>query len=135
MITAGRIESKYLSSTAVIYFPIKKGMVSELKKKHLLLTVALCLSAAAFTGCGNKDTDTNMGGQVTDNPDATDNSLMDDMENGVDDVIDGTEDAVDDAVNGTEDAIDDATGNNTQDKKDNNNSVTSGKDKGSNTNR
>lgn len=116
-------------------------MVSELKKKHLLLTVALCLSVAAFTGCGNMDTDTNMDGQVTDNPDAasspnaTDNSLMDDMENGVDDVINGAEDAVDDAVDGTENALDDATDNNTQDKKDNNNSVTSGRDKKSNTNR
>lgn len=110
-------------------------MVSELKKKYLLLTAALCLSVAAFTGCGNKDTDTNTDGQVTDNPDAagedatsspdeTDNSLMDDVENGVDDVIDGTEDAVDDAV-----------GDDTPDKEDNNNSVTSGKDKKSNTNR
>ena len=108
--------------------------------------VALCLSVAVFTGCGNKDTDTNPDGQVTNNPDdagdgatsspdGTDNSLMDDVENGVDDVIDGTEDAVDDAVDGTEDAIDDATGDNTPDKGDNNNSVTSGKDKKSGTNR
>lgn len=120
-------------------------MVSKLKKKYLLLTAALCLSVAAFTGCGNKDTDTNPDGQVTDNPDAagnetsspdrTDDSLMDDVEDGVDDVIDDTEDAVDDAVNDTEDAIDDAAGDDTPDKEDNNNSVTSGKDKKSNTDR
>lgn len=107
-------------------------MVSDLKKKYLLLTVALCLSMAVFTGCGSKGKNTDTDGQMTDSPDTndgetapspntTDNSIMDDMENGVDDVIDGAEDAVDDAA-----------GNGTQDERDNNNSVTSGKDRNDN---
>lgn len=101
-------------------------MVSDLKKKYLLLAAVICLSMPVFTGCGNKTNDN--GNQASASPSA-DDGLMNDVEDGVDDAVDGAQDAVDDVIDGTEDAVDDVTGDdvNDKDKDSNNNSVTSGK--------
>ena len=115
-------------------------MVSDLKKKYLVLAAVACLSISVFTGCGNKANDG--ADQATSSPSA-DDGVMDDVENGVDDAVNGTEDAVDDVTgndnnnnsnngndinndtNNNNDATDGTT--NGKDKDTNNNSVTSGK--------
>lgn len=108
-------------------------------KKHALLATAVCLSMTCLAGCGSETNNTNTEvtaspetNQSTVSPDATDNSALDDVENGVNDVIDGAGDAVDDTVDGIEDAADDVTGNekdntdNETAKNDTNNSATNG---------
>ena len=87
----------------------KKGMVNDLRKKHLLLTALLCLSAMAFAGCGTKD-DADNAASAT--PGATDGNVVDDIKDGVDDAVNDTENAIDDAVNDAEDMVNDATSGN-----------------------
>ena len=104
-------------------------MVSILKKKYYLLAALLCLSLFVFAGCGKKDNNDNAASESPQQTDK-DGDLMDDVGDGVDDAVNDAGDVINDAVDGTEDAVDDATGNGDykNDKKDNNNSVTSGKD-------
>ena len=62
-------------------------MVSDLKKKYLVLAMASCLSLMVFTGCGNKNGNNDMDNatsaptteEATASPEATD-GVMDDME-------------------------------------------------------
>ena len=94
-------------------------MVSILKKKYYLLAALLCLSLFVFAGCGKKDNNDNAASESPATESSADPQQTD---------KDG--DLMDDVGDGVEDAVDDATGNGDykNDKKDNNNSVTSGKD-------
>ena len=112
-------------------------MGSILKKKYYLLAALLCLSLFVFAGCGKKDNNDNAASESpatesSADPQQTDKDgdLMEDVGDGIDDAVNDAGDVINDAVDGTEDAVDDATGNGDykNDKKDNNNSVTSGKD-------
>lgn len=85
-------------------------MVNDVRKKHLVLTALLCLSAMAFAGCGQKDN--NAGTGASSGPEATDGNIVDDIEDGVDDAVDDTKDVIDDAVDDAGDMVNDATGGN-----------------------
>lgn len=93
----------------------------DMRKKMLILGTVMMLSVGCLAGCGanNSATDqvTAAPGIESQNPDdtidpvvsqGTDDGVMDDLEDGVDDAVDGAEDAVDDVIDGTEDAVDDA---------------------------
>lgn len=89
----------------------KKGMVNDLRKKHLVLTALLCLSAMAFAGCGQKDNADNAASS-TPGPGASDDNVVNDIEDGVDDAVNDTKDVIDDAVDDAGDMVNDATGGN-----------------------
>ena len=105
-------------------------MVSILKKKYYLLAALLCLSLFVFAGCGKKDNNDNAASESPATESSADPQQTDKDGDLMDDVGDGVDDAVNDAGDVINDAVDDATGNGDykNDKKDNNNSVTSGKD-------
>lgn len=107
-----------------------------MRKKALVLSAVLALSAMTFVGCGNQDNNNSTTDQESTAPDTTDDTgigndsaaspagndnggAMDDLEDGAEDAIDGAGDAVDDAVDdldGSDDAgngTDDATQNDT----------------------
>ena len=105
-------------------------MVSILKKKYYLLAALLCLSLFVFAGCGKKDNNDNAASESPATESSADPQQTDKDGDLMDDAVNDAGDVINDAVDGTEDAVDDATGNGDykNDKKDNNNSVTSGKD-------
>ena len=86
-------------------------MVSILKKKYYLLAALLCLSLFVFAGCGKKDNNDNAASESPATESSADPQQTDKDDDLMDDVGDGV-----------------GNGDYKNDKKDNNNSVTSGKD-------
>lgn len=85
--------------------------MNVLKKKYLVLTAVLCLSAMVFAGCGNNKDDNGASAspdaQETMAPEETDDAMRD-GEDALDDTGDAAKDALDDAGDAARDAVDGA---------------------------
>lgn len=77
-------------------------------KKNLRLTGIMCILCFIMTGCGNNDNDTTTENNNTNSED----SVMDNIEDAVEDTADGVGNAVNDITNGVGNAVDDLVGNN-----------------------
>lgn len=88
-------------------------------KKALLLSLSLIVFSCFFAGCGEDDKDTTGGSasqvDTTQNSNTgtnQNNSIADDIGNGMEDVTDGITGGVEDVTDGVVNGVDDATGGN-----------------------